>query len=175
MRTRTFAAVLAAAILAAAAGFFGYRAMVAEDASIAAAGELARLRLPDLSGRSQYLAQWRNNILVVNFWATWCEPCREEVPALLRVQAAHASKNLQVVGIAIDSADKVRQFANEYRIGYPLLVGGMEVIDLTRKLGNTAGGLPYTIVIDTSGKIVAKHLGRISEAQLEQAIRRASG
>ena len=166
--------MLAGAVLAA-AGMFAYRAMVAEGPSAAVASELSRLRLPDLSGREQELAQWRNSILVVNFWATWCEPCREEIPALLRVQAANASKKVRIVGIAIDSADKVRQFANEYHIDYPLLVGGMEVIDLTRKLGNTAGGLPYTVVVDASGKVVVKHLGRISEAQLEQAIRLASG
>ena len=175
MRTSALAAVVATAILAAAAGFYAHRAMVAEDLAVAAASELARLRLPDPSGKYQNFDQWRNNILVVNFWATWCEPCREEVPALLRIQAAYASKSVQVVGIAVDSADKVRQFAGEFHITYPLLVGGMEVMDLARKLGNGAGGLPYTIVIDMSGKVAVTHLGRISEAQLEQAIRRASG
>ena len=176
MRISRLIAVLAAAVLTAAAGFFAYRSMVADDSSsVAMPTELSRLRLPDLSGKEQELAQWRNSILILNFWATWCEPCREEVPALIRVQAANASKKVRIVGIAIDSSDKVRQFANEYRIDYPLLVGGMEVIDLTRKLGNTAGGLPYTVVIDASGKVVVKHLGRISEAQLEQAILLARG
>ena len=175
MRISTVTAVLAAATLAAAAGFLAYRTMVEADASVAAAAELSQLRLPDLSGKDQSLAQWRNNILIVNFWATWCEPCREEIPALLRVQTAYGSKSVQIVGIAVDSADKVRKFAHEYRIGYPLLIGGMGVIDLTRKLGNPGGGLPYTVVINSAGKVVMKHLGRISEAQLERAIQLASG
>jgi thiol-disulfide isomerase/thioredoxin len=175
MRTSTLMALLAAAVLAAAAGLYAYRAMVAEDRTVAAAAELARLHLPDLSGKDQELAQWRNHVLVVNFWATWCEPCRDEVPALLRVQAAYASKSVTIVGIAVDSADKVRQFADEFRIGYPLLIGGLEVVDLTQKLGNTAGGLPYTVVVNKAGKVVVRHLGRISEAQLESAIQLASG
>jgi len=134
-----------------------------------------RLRLPDMSGNDQSLAQWRNKVLVVNFWATWCEPCREEVPALIRVQAKYAANGVQVVGISVDSIDKVRQFANEYRIEYPLVIGSIAVIEVTRRLGNKAAGLPYTVVIDRSGRVVKTHLGAISEVELERAIRLASG
>jgi thiol-disulfide isomerase/thioredoxin len=169
------AAVFAAAMLAAAAGFLAYRTMIEADASVAAAAELSQLHLPDLSGKDQNLSQWRNGVLVVNFWATWCEPCRDEIPALLRVQAAYGPKGVQIVGIAVDSADKVRQFADEYRIGYPLLIGGIGVIDLAQKLGNNSGGLPYTVVMNSAGKVVVKHLGRISEAELEHAIQLANG
>lgn len=113
--------------------------------------------------------------MVVNFWATWCEPCREEVPALVRVQAKYAANGVQVVGISVDSVDKVRQFANEYRIEYPLVIGSIAVIEVTRRLGNKAAGLPYTVVMDRSGRVVRTHLGAISEAELERAIRLASG
>lgn len=167
--------MLAAAILATAAGFFAYRATLPDRSVAEAVAELMRLRLPDVSGKDQSLAQWRDKVLIVNFWATWCEPCREEVPVLLRVQAKHASNGVQIVGISVDSVDKVRQFAIEYQIGYPLVVGTMEVIDLTRRLGNKAAGLPYTVVLDRSGRVVKTHLGGISEVELESAIRRASG
>ena len=111
----------------------------------------------------------------MNFWATWCEPCREEVPDLIKIQAKYASKSVQVVGIAIDNANKVREFASEFRIGYPLLIGNMQVMDIARRMGNRQGGLPYTVVMDATGKVVTTHLGRISEAQLEAAVRLASG
>ena len=173
MRKVVLALVVAA--VAAGAGFLGYRRMAGDESSAIAALELGRLRLPDRYGKDQDFEQWRTRILIVNFWATWCEPCRDEVPDLLRIQAKHAAKSVQVVGIALDSADKVREFADEYHIGYPLLIGGMQIMDIARRLGNTAGGLPYTVVMDASGKVVVKHLGRISEAQLEAAVRLASG
>ena len=168
--------VLAAAILATGAGFFAYRATLSDLSDAAeAVAELMRLRLPDISGTHQRLAQWQDRILIVNFWATWCQPCREEIPILLRVQAKYASNGVQIVGIFVDSVDKVREFAREYRIGYPLVMGSMDVIDLTRRLGNKAAGLPYTIVLDKSGRVVKTHLGGISEVELESAIRLASG
>ena len=169
------ALVLAVALLAAGAGFLAYRATPSDRPGTEAAAELMRLRLPDTSGSDQSLAQWRNKILIVNFWATWCEPCREEVPTLLRAQAKYAANGVQVVGISVDSVDKVRQFANEYRIEYPLIIGNVAVIEMTRKLGNKAAGLPYTVVMDRSGRVVKTHLGAISEAELERAIRLASG
>ena len=167
--------VVAAAMLATGAGFFVYRATLSNRSVAEAAAELMRLRLPDVAGKDQRFAQWRDKVLIVNFWATWCEPCRDEIPVLLRAQAKHASNSVQIVGISIDSVDKVRQFAIEYRIGYPLVIGGMEVIDLTRRLGNTAAGLPYTVVLDRTGRVVTTHLGGISELELDRAIRLATG
>jgi len=87
------------------------------------------------------------------------------------MQGRYAANGLQIVGIAIDSAEKSRQAATEMTINYPVLVAGLEAIDLTRRLGNRAGGLPYTIVLDRQGGLVATHLGLLSEAQLEQILR----
>jgi len=167
--------VLAVALLATGAGFFAYRATLPDRSVAEAAAELMRLRLPDVSGKDQSLAQWRDKVLIVNFWATWCGPCREEIPVLLRVQAKHASNGVQVVGISIDSVDKVREFAIEYGIAYPLVIGSMDTIDLTRRLGNKTAGLPYTIVLDRTGRVVKTHLGGISEVELESAIKLAHG
>ncbi|OGA40882.1 MAG: hypothetical protein A3G26_03125 [Betaproteobacteria bacterium RIFCSPLOWO2_12_FULL_65_110] len=166
---------IAAVVLAVVAGVFTYRATVSDRSVPEPAAELLRLQLPDTAGKQQSLSQWRDKILIVNFWATWCEPCRKEVPALLRVQAKYASNGVQVVGIFLDSVDKVQQFAIEYKIGYPLVMGSMGVIDLTRTLGNKTGGLPYTVILDRSGKVVKTHLGGISETELESAIKLASG
>ena len=165
---------LAAAILAASAGFFAYRATLSDRSIAEAAADLKRLRLPDVSGKKQSLAQWGDKVLIVNFWATWCEPCRKEVPVLLRVQAKHAVNSVQLVGISVDSVDKVRQFAIEYQIRYPLFIGSIDIIDLTRRLGNRTAALPYTIVLDRAGRVIMTHLGAVTEAELEGAIKRAS-
>ena len=82
----------------------------------------------------------------------------------------YASKSLQIVGIAIDSADKVRQFAKDFQITYALLIGGLETVDLSRQLGNKTGALPYTVVLDQEGKVVRTHLGKISEQELDEVI-----
>jgi thiol-disulfide isomerase/thioredoxin len=108
---------------------------------------------------------------VVNFWATWCEPCRAEVPALVRLRTEYASNGLEVVGIAVDSAAKVRDFAAEYRISYPLVIGGFETVDLSRRLGNKLGALPFTVVLDRSGRLVYTHLGAVSETELRDLVR----
>ena len=106
----------------------------------------------------------------MNFWASWCPPCREEIPGLIRIQQKLAANGLQVVGIAVDSVDKSRQAATEMAIGYPILVAEVEIIELTRRLGNRAGGLPFTVVLDREGRLVTTHLGLLSEAQLERLV-----
>jgi len=127
---------------------------------------LLALNLPDLAGRSQPVSQWRGRLLLVNFWATWCEPCREEVPALIRTQAIYGPKNLQIVGISIDSVDKVSEFSRSFKINYPLLVGGLESIDLVRQLGNRAGALPYSVLVSPVGTLLASHLGGMNDQAL---------
>ena len=111
----------------------------------AAVSALTRADLPELAGGRATLERWRGKVIVVNFWASWCPPCREEIPGLVRIQQKFAANGLQVVGIAVDSVDKSRQAAAQMGISYPVLVAGVEVIDVTRRLGNRAGGLPYTL------------------------------
>ncbi len=175
MKSRTGVLVLVVALLAAAAGIVVFGAMRSQSAAAEAVAELLRTRLPDPEGAPQDLAQWRGKLLIVNFWATWCEPCRQEVPALVRIQSAYAPKGVQIVGIALDSAAKVREFAKEYGINYALVIGAMETIDLSRKFGNSAAALPYTVVLDPAGKVVATRLGGITEQELRSVIGRVSG
>ena len=112
------------------------------------------------------MAQWRGKVLVVNFWATWCAPCREEIPALMRLQRNYAANGVQFVGIAIDNASKVRDYAEEMQINYVLLIGSMETLGVTKDLGNPAGVLPFTVVLDHAGKVAYVHAGQLSEASL---------
>lgn len=167
--------VLVAAMLAAMAGFFLHRAALTGPVPAGTVPELLQLELPDETGKTQNFSQWQGKILVINFWATWCEPCREEIPVLVDMQARYASKDLQIVGIAVDSADKVREFSRLYRINYPLVIGGLEVINLSRKLGNKAGGLPYTLVLNRSREVVKSHLGGMSKEELETMIKGIAG
>jgi thiol-disulfide isomerase/thioredoxin len=109
-------------------------------------------------------------VVVVNFWASWCPPCREEIPGLLRIQSRFAANGLQVVGIAVDSVAKSAQAASEMGITYPVLVAETQIIEITRRLGNRAGGLPFTVVLDREGRLVATHLGLLSEAQLARLV-----
>lgn len=130
--------------------------------------------LPDLGLRAQPISQWKEMTLVVNFWATWCVPCREEIPGLIRLQSRYASKNLQIVGIALDSPRNVAEFAKSLGINYPVLIGGLDAINLSRTLGNTTGALPYTIVVSPGGAANRPHLGVLTEAELESLIAETS-
>lgn len=127
-------------------------------------------RLSTLDGTPQTLSGFRGRILVVNFWATWCAPCREEIPLFVRLQREYVVKNVQFVGIAVDQVDKVREFAKEFNINYPLLMGGMDAIELSRQAGNKAGVLPYTLILNPAGQIVASLVGGISEERMRGAL-----
>ena len=154
-----------------AAGIGAHRLLRGESPQDLALTELQQLTLPDAAGAPQNFGQWKGKVLVLNFWATWCEPCREEIPALIRTQQKFGANGVQIVGIGIDSAAKIRDFSKEYLINYPLTVGGLDQIDLSRRLGNKIGGLPYTLVIDRAGRVVKTKLGGISEAELEALLR----
>jgi len=139
-------------------------------AAASAAAGLMATRLPDIEGRPQALEQWRGKVLVVNFWATWCAPCREEIPAFIRAQERWGTKGLQIVGIAIDEKDKVRPYAAELKINYPILIGGLDGIELARQAGNRLGGLPFTIVFDRQGRLAHSQLGGVNEQKLDALV-----
>ena len=163
--------LILAGLAAMAAGLWLYQSVLAPArASTAALATLQSRSFSDLTDTNRTLLDWQGKVRVVNFWATWCEPCREEIPALQRVQAKFAESGLETIGISIDHADKVQQFARNMAITYPLLLSDASVIDLARALGNRAGGLPFTLVIDAQGKLLASKLGGITEAQLTEIL-----
>ena len=174
MRARTIVLLAVVAGLSAAAGvsyhLWSRGAGGAAMAPDAVVERVLSVRVADVKGGTQSLEQWRGQVLVVNYWATWCAPCREEIPGFVRLQERYGSRGLQFVGIAIDQPDKVAEFAGEFRINYPLLLGGLETIELLRQAGNRAGVLPYTLVIDRKGILVSREQGGLKEAKLERII-----
>ncbi len=135
-----------------------------------AADAIYAIRLPDLQNSPQKLDQWRGKVLVVNFWATWCEPCREEIPVFIKMQDEHGAKGLQFVGISIDQADKTAEFSRIFKINYPSLIGTFDTVEVSRQAGNTRRVLPYTVILDRNGKIVATELGGLTAVKLEAII-----
>ena len=120
------------------------------------------------------LSQWSEKILVINFWATWCPPCREEMPYFSRLSEQYAEKGVQFVGLSTDTAETIRLFATNHRISYPLLVGGSHLISLTAELGNRQSGLPFTLILDLNREPLLIQTGRLGEAELESVLYRAT-
>ena len=126
--------------------------------------------LPDMRGNLHDIAEWDGMVLVINFWATWCPPCREEIPEFIRLQKAYEDKGLQFIGIALQRAEDVQEFVQELGINYPILVGEEEVMRVAKNYGNYLGALPYTVIIDRQSRITLTKRGPLLLEAAEQAI-----
>ena len=128
-------------------------------------------KTPD--GKPVNTDQWRGKVLVVNFWASWCPPCVEEMPTLDKLQQEFLSQNVLIVGIGIDSPSNIREFLEMTPISYPIVIGGLEGSNLSKQMGNAQGALPYTVVIKANGQASNSKLGKMSEEELRKAIKSA--
>jgi thiol-disulfide isomerase/thioredoxin len=125
--------------------------------------------LNDLDDKPVALERYKGKPLIVNFWARWCGPCRAEIPELIEIRRAHKGR-IEVLGIGIeDKAEPAREFARAYEMDYPVFVAGGKGIPLMQALGNTKGGLPFTLVIDRNGQVIQKRLGVMKKADLDAA------
>lgn len=134
------------------------------------AAELLAAGFRDLEGRPRRLLEWQGRALLCNFWATWCAPCREEIPLLVAAKQQLALHGTEIIGIGIDHVDKIREFASIFKINYPLLVADATALGVLRMLGNASGGLPYTVALDRSGAIAGRKLGAFTDAELRQVL-----
>jgi len=166
--SRREALILAAAGVAAAGAGLIAGALVLQSRSGASA--LLSAAYPDLSGRPRRLLDWKGRVLVCNFWATWCAPCREEMPMLSRMREKYESIGVEFVGISIDTAPKILEFSKTHAVSYPLLVADAGAIDLMRGLGNPSGALPFTVVLDRAGAVAYRRLGALTQEELEKAL-----
>jgi thiol-disulfide isomerase/thioredoxin len=131
---------------------------------------LPDLRLDDLSGREVASNGWAGKVVLLNFWATWCAPCRREMPMLERLRQELDPERMLVVGIAIDEPDAVRRYIAEHPVGYPILLGDADTAELSRRLGNRTGGLPFTVVFDRIGRRVLSHVGEVDAELLRTRV-----
>jgi thiol-disulfide isomerase/thioredoxin len=171
-------ALLLLAVASGAAGFILYLAMAngdraAEDGlpPIPAAPQKAEFSppfvLPDLEGTPRSSAEWDGTIRVVNFWATWCPPCIREIPLLVDIQREYAGRDVRVIGIAIDEADAVARFAEEFDFNYPVLVGQEDAMDVGNRFLDGFIGLPFTAFTDRSGRLHRVYTGELHREQVE--------
>ncbi|WP_075255958.1 TlpA family protein disulfide reductase [Herbaspirillum camelliae] len=146
--------------------YASHRAHPADSPETQALKHLLAQSLPDATGQMQSLAQYQGKPLIVNFWATWCGPCVEEMPELTALQQEIAP--VQILGIGVDSQENIGKFAQKYQIRYPLFVAGTGATDLLRQFGNQAGGLPFTALVGKDGKVKKIYLGRLKFDELRQ-------
>jgi thiol-disulfide isomerase/thioredoxin len=159
------------AIVSGITGFLAYHGLGGSDPDAApaeASVELApAFALPDVDGRVRSSEEWDGKVRIVNFWATWCPPCRREIPLLVDIQREFAPRNVQVIGIAIDETEAVTEFAARIPFNFPVLVGQQEAVDLANAYLPDFIGLPFTAFADRDGRIVHVHTGELHREQIE--------
>ena len=142
----------------------------ADDKGKAFTQALFNATMPDEKGHPQALKQYAGKVVVLNFWATWCEPCREEMPELSKLHDTYKNKNLVVLGVAIDDVGAVSNFVKETKVSYPLFAADMQGMQYATNLGNDKDVLPYTVIIKTDGTVAKTYFGRVTQHLLEETL-----
>ncbi|MEO1889709.1 MAG: TlpA disulfide reductase family protein [Cycloclasticus sp.] len=137
-----------------------------EDSPVSGYSLRPEFSLPDLQGKVRNIKEWGGKFIVLNFWATWCTPCRKEIPEFIALQNEYGNSNLQFIGVAVDNAVSVDTFAMEMGINYPNLIAEMQGIDLAVQYGNTIGALPYSVIINPQKEIIFRHVGLLSPMKI---------
>ena len=176
MRIKYFLIFFTVAVLATGAGYW-YASREAPPRTAPAGGapaekvtQLSDFELPDLAGKPRRIMEWRGKLLLINFWATWCPPCREEIPLFIDFQERYAGRGFQVVGVAIDSLQDVMDYRDTLLINYPILIGEEKVMRLMQRYGNRVGTLPYSLLVAPDGRILHRKMGAYTRPELEKLL-----
>lgn len=169
MLSRSNTIILSLAVLAAAVGGYMQHRAESPPQPTALVGQPApALTLPDLSGKQHNLDDYRGHRVVLNFWASWCLPCREEMPALDRAQRQYAGHGATVLGVAMDQPAPVRAFLAAHPVGYPILLGQLTAPGTALQFGDRGEVLPYSVLIGADGRVLDQHAGPLDDARLQQ-------
>ena len=141
-----------------------------KEAQVQQITPLAEFSLPDLSGTLYPISNWQGQILIINFWATWCPPCLKEIPEFIELQAEYAEQNVQFIGIAIDDPQLVDDYLSFIDINYPILIAWTDGAKLARKLGNSINAIPFTIIVNQQSQIIFRRPGELSKQKLRALI-----
>lgn len=130
--------------------------------------------LPDLTGNERAMSEWDGNVVLVDFWASWCVPCREEMPTFNALREAYGDQGFEIVGIAADDLDKVEDFIAKIPIDFPVVYGDVfDMMDLSEEFGNYYGGLPFNVFVDREGRIrYIQKPGAVSYEEAEEILNR---
>ncbi len=131
----------------------------------------AGFTLPDLNGKPRHIKEWDGKVILINFWATWCPPCRREIPGFIEVREQYATQGFEIIGIAIDDVKSVREFAASLGINYPVLHGQSDASIVSTHYGNGMGMLPFSVIIDRQGKIQFARAGELDKSSLERELK----
>jgi peroxiredoxin len=173
---RAQAAIVVVALAAGAAGLMAGHAWFGLNpppGSVAIGAPAIEFQLPTLDGGSATHASYSGRVQVINFWAPWCAPCRREIPVLQSLRREFGSDRVEVLGIALDEPEAVRKYVGEMGIDYPILLASMSDFALMRAYGNDRDALPFTVIVDSAGRVHARKLGEYHEADLRADIESA--
>ena len=126
--------------------------------------------MQDIENKLRNIKEWDGKVVLVNFWATWCPPCKKEIPVFMELQKEYQDKGFQIVGIAIDDEEAVKDYADTMGMNYPIIAAELEAMDLSRRLGNRVNALPFSAFIDRNGKIALTKAGELTKAETEDII-----
>ena len=130
--------------------------------------------IADTDGQTRNIKDWDGKVILLNFWATWCPPCLKEIPDFIELQEKYGDQGFQVIGIAVDNEEAVREYMNEVKINYPIMVAEFEAIELSSRYGNRMGALPYSVIINREGEISDKITGELSKIKAEKLLEKLS-